>query len=407
MIFCSGTARGGTNLLNLCLSVHPEIQVCQDPLLPFFKSFRAQILDNALIASDAEKSLNSPLDEYYYFESKLQVMDLIQEATLDIGFDQDSFPALRNELQSRMSFSSPKLIPYLGDLTGASYSDVFRSAIDIMETAWGKSGIEFPGFNDNWAIEFFRPVATTFPDAKFIALIRDVRSSVASHIRLVEHKSENPLYQYEKSAEMVALTMSFVRSWRKQVSFIAHYQASEFADRFYWLRYEDLVTRPDLEIERVCDFLGVEFKENMVDTTQFVSPDGNKWLPNSNHVGVPREGIYSSTVDRWRSSLAPEAVELIEFIAGPDLVCCGYPLSKENHLKRFPLDAFNYHCHDSENCSGWRTDNMNSEIDFGLELMRESYLTDRLLDRRLDRELFLHYEMADLLRSGAALSRAH
>ena len=75
-------------------------------------------------------------------------------------------------------------------------------------------------------------------------------------------------------------------------------------------------------------------------------------------------------------------------------------------MKRFPLDGFNYHCHDSENCSGWRTDNMNSEVDFGLELMRESYLTDRLLDRRLDRELFLHYEMADLLRSGAVLPRA-
>jgi len=402
-IFSSGTARGGTNLLNLCLSVHPEIQISQDPLIPFFKFFRREIFFTEFSEPRSKASVSLPLDEYYFFDAKLERLDAIQNSDFGVQFSAADFPFLREELEKRMSFSSPKLIPLLPNLVGDTYDQVFESAIRLMQDAWDSPGIAFPGFNDNWAIEFFRPVARSFPNAKFVVLIRDVRAAIASHVRLLDHNSVNPLYQYEKTKELIALTLSFTRCWRKQIAFLSHYLKSEFAERLYWLRYEDLVADPAEEIQRIMTFLDLDYSDEMVDTEKFISPDGNKWLPNTNHQKVASSGIYSSTVDRWKETLSGEAIELIELVAGPELELCGYSLASEIIREdRFPAGAYRYHYQDSAECKGWRTDNLNVEVDLGLELMRRKYLLSDQIHRGLDRRFFLTFEVAKLLREGGS-----
>jgi len=32
--------------------------------------------------------------------------------------------------------------------------------------------------------------------------------------------------------------------------------------------------------------------DDMIDTNHFISPDGGKWLPNSNQGNVPQSGIF-------------------------------------------------------------------------------------------------------------------
>ena len=61
-LFLSGTARGGTNLAIMMLSANKYINLCQDPLLPLLKYYKATILNENIV-----ESMSNPLDEYYYY----------------------------------------------------------------------------------------------------------------------------------------------------------------------------------------------------------------------------------------------------------------------------------------------------------------------------------------------------
>jgi len=396
LLYSVGTARGGTNLLNLILNVNDDVHLSQDPMLSLFKSFRNNLITNA---KDIHENVNSrdpldnyylPLDEYYYFSHKLNVMKMIQEANLDIDFNQSEIDSLRDSLANRMKLSSPLLIEHLNLLNGRTYKELLLSAQKIMAKAWGTEGIKWQGFNENWAGEFIRPIANSFEDAKFIILIRDVRSAISSHINLVKHQSLNRLYQYDKNTNMIAGLLSFCRCWRKQVAFLHHYKASEFSDRLFVMRYEDLVINSEEEIRNICSFLKIDFSSEMLNTENFIAPDGGQWLPNSNHSGVPKRGIYSSTIDKWKSNLNNEMISLIEFICGPELIALGY--SVNNNFTNFPSDAFEMHDFDHKNTKGWRTDNFNPTMDFGFELLRRKLLIERTNNKDLIEKCFLFDE---------------
>jgi hypothetical protein len=401
-LFVSGTARGGTNLAIMIASVHPEVALVQDPYLALLKSFR-----NAVVTANgaAGFDLQSPLDEYYYFDAKLAVMKRIQEADMDVPFDPAERAPLLATLAARMKLSAPLLIPHLDRIDGRTYRELMENGLRTIGRAWGKPDATWLGFNDNWAIEFFGPLARTFPDARFLAIVRDGRSAVASHVRIMEAQHKNPLYTYKKDPSMVALTLSFVRCWRKQVAFTRHYQQT-LKDRLFVLSYERLVQDPERETRRLCAFLGIDYRPAMIDSSNFIAGDGNVWIPNSNQEGAPQGGIYSTTIDRWKQSMSPDMIDLAEFVAGPDLAFAGYELTRRFE-EGLPWGAYERHAEQHRQWIGggfgWRTDNRNPDVDFALELLRRNCLTQRTDDGALVERCFLFPEVYDDLMAGARL----
>ncbi len=380
--------------MDMLLSVHSQILVCQDPYLSLFKSYR-----RALVKQHHARiiDLDTPLQEYYYSGEQLAVMDLIQNNDLSIEFDARELPELIRSLKDRMQLSSPRLIAHLGSLKGATYRDLYDSAMEIIAAAWEVDDVAWLGFNDNWTVEFFAPVAKSFPNGRFLILIRDVRASIASHLKLVEAKAINPLYQYEKDLSMVALVMSFARCWRKQIAFAEHYRAMDlFKDRLCITTYEQLVSNPERVTRQLCDFLDVDYLPEMIDTGHFVSPDGGPWLPNSNHGEVPRKGIYADTVDRWKTTLSQGEIALIEFVCGPELELMGYQLQNTS-FDVFPDVAFETHVRNHTSCQGWRTDNEDPTMDFGFELLRRSILKSKTDNPELIKKCFLFPEIYESL----------
>ena len=391
-LFASGTARGGTNLVTLILSVHPEISLSQDPYLPLFRSLR-----NSIVASSGEALAlagfdpDGPLDEYYYSENRLAVMRLVQAADLDLPFDPAELPRLKRLLESRASLSSPLLVPHIGLLQGDTYKALFESAIEIVGIGRQTPDVAWPGWIDNWTVEFFPAMARRFPEARFIIIIRDVRSSIASQLRLTD-------------LTRVALPMSFVRCWRKQIALALHYREMElFRDRLHILTYEQLVRYPEQKTREMCEFVGVEYSPDMVDSTKFVGPDGGPWIPNSNYSDTPQQGIYHDSIDRWKKALPREVIRLIEFVAGPDLEMAGYALSEPQDSGGLDWDAYDRHVQDRLRYQGWRTDNGNPEIDFGLELLRRYCLEHQPEDPSLIERCFLFPEAYQNLAEGSPL----
>jgi hypothetical protein len=81
------------------------------------------------------------------------------------------------------------------------------------------------------------------------------------------------------------------------------------SDRFVELHYEDLVTRPQAELARVCGFIGVGFDPSMLEyqktARQYPPPDPNLAF-------------------QWKSKLAPRDVALVESRTGRLLEQRGY-----------------------------------------------------------------------------------
>jgi hypothetical protein len=405
-LIVSGTARGGTNLIVMAASVHPSVSLVQDPYLGLYKRLRASTRRAA--RTDDREAMDAPLDEYYFFDRRLEAMDLIQAASLDIEFDQSFRESLILELKARMGLSAPLLIPHVDGLQGRTYREMFESAIDLIARARPAPDLKWVGFNDNWTAEFFRPLARAFPEARFVLIVRDVRAAVASHLRLVEAKHINPLYQYDKKKSMIAMTLSFVRCWRKQVAFACDYAtAPDMQGRVCLMTYEGFVEDPEEKMRALCRFLDIDYRDEMIDTSCFISGDGNPWLPNSNHGDVPATGIYADTVDRWRTSLPKSVLELVELVAGPDLRALGYSVDEADGSPAAVARAFDRHSQELRDWEGgsfgWRTDNDNAEIDIGLELLRRQLLATQHADPSLVRRCFLFERAYSLMRDGAQL----
>jgi hypothetical protein len=393
-LFISGTSRGGTNLAIMMLSVNSEVSLSQDPFLALYKSFNNAVLS---INGLKEKDLHSPIDEYYYYRDKVKEMHLLQKSDLNLHFDNSKLEELKTVLAARMKLSSPLLIQHLDQLKGNNFKTLFDSALDIIKLGRNKKNTKWIGFNDNWCIEFFAPLARTYKNAKFISIIRDVRGAIASHIKLVDAIHTNPLYQYKKDVSMLALTMSFARCWRKHVAFSYNYQMGKLLkDRILIINYEKLVKYPQKEIKKMCDFLNIDYIDEMSDTEHFISPNGGNWLPNSNQGNVPQNGIFTSSIDKWKETLTCELLNLIELIVGLDLQMCGYKTSSSFNSKMVS-DAYIAHKKEHINWKdggwGWRTDNYNPELDISFELLRRNTIENDKNDKELLELMLLFPEL--------------
>ena len=88
-----------------------------------------------------------------------------------------------------------------------------------------------------------------------------------------------------------------------------------FPERYYVLKYEDLVSDSEKEVKKLCDFLGLTFDEKMLDTKNFRSKKGGIWDPNKHTKFSDKlEKISAKPVGRWKEKLSKEDLLLTEFV---------------------------------------------------------------------------------------------
>lgn len=380
-LFLSGTARGGTNLAIMMLSANKHINLCQDPLLPLLKYYKATILNENII-----ESMSNPLDEYYYYDNKIKNMFKIQDSNMKVPLDSKYLKDLNIQLKNRMSLSSPQYVNKVDKINEKTFSNYIEKFINIIST----KDILWSGFNDNWAIEFFKPMHNTFKDSKFISIVRDGRDALSSHIKLVDARHINPLYKYKKTNAMLAMSLSFIRCWRKQIAFTYHYKKI-LKEKFFVIKYEDLVKNPIETMQKACSFLDIKYNDDMVNSKKLISGDGNIWLSNSNHSNSEKREIYSTSIGKWKTTLPNSLTEMFNFCANPELIMAGYEdkfLYGKNYV---PHNSIKRHIEEVKNWMGgsfgWRTDNNDPELDFKFEIKRNtlSQIVEKNLTSKYDK----------------------
>jgi hypothetical protein len=153
-------------------------------------------------------------------------------------------------------------------------------------------------------------LATRFPNARFLHIVRDGRDVAASVVTMEFGHTRFP---------------EAARVWRRKV-LKAHLAGMRLGpERYQEVRYEDLVADPVTELQRICTFLGLEYAESMLEY-HVRADELLAGLRHTDHVqGIRRPPTVG--VRDWHVDLSPHDIAVFDEVAGTALDALGYPRS--------------------------------------------------------------------------------
>jgi hypothetical protein len=369
-LFVTNTARSGSYLVSMMLSAHRDVMIASEPYLELYRSLRnAAVRRGVRRERDSQFDPSTPIQDYYFRDSQLEVMDLVQAADLDMTFDDSEWKSLLSTCVPRMSLQCAELAPYAHQLKGRTYREMFDNGLRIVAEARCAHNRRWLGIKDAWTIEFFTPFARAYPNAKFLTILRDPRAVVNSMLGVVRI-----------DPSQVGQVMSYLRHWRKMVAFHHAFEADPlFRGHLHLVRHEDVVHQPERTCRSLCEFLDIDFDARMLDTSNYIDhATGGVWKGNSSFE-AETQGISAHRAERWRSMLPSEIVAVTELMCGPEMEACGYELLDASLGLAGPAtwpDAaiLDYLLRASGEYVNWRTDLGDLQQDFGYELFRRALL---------------------------------
>jgi len=161
-------------------------------------------------------------------------------------------------------------------------------------------------------VRFFAGLATLFPTAKFIQIVRDGRDCAVSGWF---HNQRKPDWTQWNRGSLTAYITAFAEMWVSELA-----QAKEFADayphRIRQVRYEDLVRDTEGTLAGLFEFLGVKVDANILahcrTEASFVKRSGGRNSGEENRQSFFRKGIAGD----WRNHLSEEQNALFRARAG-------------------------------------------------------------------------------------------
>jgi len=153
-------------------------------------------------------------------------------------------------------------------------------------------------------------VRNYFPEAKFIHLKRDPRAIFNS-----QKKSKDSRTGKKMNKNVIAFSLGY----RKMYNIIRQYENTNF---FYALKYEDLISNTEDEIEQLLNFLEVDNREKDNNDYYDKIPDSQKPL-HSNVKYPPIEQRKTS----WTEELAEAEIAILEFCLKKEISDEGYVFS--------------------------------------------------------------------------------
>lgn len=269
--FIVGADRSGTTLLVLMLDRHPEVAI------PSEGHFIPQLWRQR---------------RRYGADDRIENLDrLLHDLLSHPSFRYWNLPAdsIRRELGSTES-------PQFAAAIAAAYSAFARSQ---GKTRWGDKTPEY--------VSHIPLLATLFPEARFVHMIRDPRDVALSTLDL------NRLHRH-------AATSAFL--WARKIRSAREAEKWLGSGRYHEVRYEALVSDPRNELQRLADFLALPFDERMLDH----DPRSIERIPPRMRHMHSRLALPPTTGLRdWRTQMRPTDLVEVEAIAGAEMEATGYP----------------------------------------------------------------------------------
>jgi hypothetical protein len=236
IIFLISQPRSGSTLLQAILGGHPDIHTCSEPwiALPFIYARKRE---------GSEFEFNSSW-------SKDAISAFFNESAIDEGFYNSTLNTFLSTLYQKALTRSGK--KFFLDKT-PRYYEIASDLINI------------------------------FPDAKFIVLYRHplsilnsiLNTWVKDEIDILSYYSRDLLVAPQKLADFVSIH-------KKNICLAS---------------YESLVSSPEAEIKRICEYLGVDYLEEIIDYKSDM-----KWAYGDKKF-KDKKAPDDKTIDAWKSQL--------------------------------------------------------------------------------------------------------
>jgi len=260
-LFITGTFRSGTTLALQILNISPEIEITYDTI-HFMRFCYARYGKKGVAIKDA---LNMADD----------VAHRLKQRKLK------EFKS--NYFKKALVKTNKKYFSY-----GFLYDRMMRGYLN--QENWGdRTDLQWRN-----ALDLFK----MFDDIYVLHLIRDPRDVLASWQKM----TYAPGNDYLDAISNCFDSMKFAIENQKK-----------FPHKYYVLQFEKLVKEPEKQVKKICKFLGIKFKKEMLDTSNFKSKLGGKWDP-SKHTSFKDkiDGISTKPIGRWKKNLSKEDILLTE-----------------------------------------------------------------------------------------------
>jgi len=189
--------------------------------------------------------------------------------------------------------------------------DAQRSLARVLDAVFRYHGEQTGQVFDRWGdktpmnFQALEPILATFPDARFVHLIRDGADVVHSMV----HSGLG--YDLMAAAERWKVAIDTIQEFGREHPSICHE-----------IRYETLVADPASTVTGLCQFLDLDYHEAMI--VSLAHQQKMKDLENhDHHVNVFRP-ITTASIGRGRRALSTEDCRRLQPLIGPDLVRLGY-----------------------------------------------------------------------------------
>jgi len=291
IICLTGHRKGGTTMFHKLFEGHPELTVYPDDISLLYAYFPCF----------ADKKKYS-IDEISQRIEKILISIFINLKKSSKS-NQD-LPEIDLFLKYFWKYLSTKDIFSRGDVI-CGVADAWHKSLNLIEK---KPFL----FKETSQAIHFEEIKDCIPSCKFINLVRDPRDNYAAIKSGVKK-----YYSKMGEGEMASLSSLINRARMDMLS--AKTYLETHPDNFYALRFEDLTAKPEYEMKKVADFVGVKFDQCLLQPTTF----GQSFSGNS-HEGSQFVGISSKNVGKWKERISDFEAKVIEFWLGDVMDSWGY-----------------------------------------------------------------------------------
>ena len=295
MIFVVGASRSGTSMLNMVLGMNSDVKALNE--LHYFGDLWSHLNKNEQMTTEKlSKNATRLLARHF------------------IGY----WGGAPTELHCRIA---AEIVDGL-EPHQRNNKDLFPA---VMEWIAGDSDVEFVSEQTPRNIFFASEILKSYPNANVIQIVRDPRGVLVSQKRRWRRKFMGvkivPWREVARNwVNYHPITIS--KLWKKAAKLGI---ALEAHPRFMQVRYEDIAGNPQEQISSICEFIGLEYHEGMLNVLEQGS---------SNRLNVKKSvGISADFVEAWRGILTRGEMAYCEKITKIEMEHFGY----ERLAGNFPL----------------------------------------------------------------------
>lgn len=277
--FIVGIGRSGTTLLMSMLNAHPEIQAT--PEINFFNFFSGR-WESKKRFSEKNKSLVMQF-----------VLRYKNHNFSGFGFDLEQF----------------------GKTKSRSFNELYRNFYGSFTYGGERKHSRF--FFDKNPINslYLGRIIRLFPESKFVFLLRDPRAGYLSRRQKINFRSTNIYFNAYRWLLYNQEVLKF---------------AKQYPEKFFLLRYEDLVSDPEWEMRRMADFFQfgydermLRFHENVVKNSFQKAAAENQERAFTKYTDLSKP-VNTSRMSAWESELSPQEIHIIDAITSRLASAFGY-----------------------------------------------------------------------------------